>query len=91
MERARDEAAHQWAYSPDTITLTQGVPVTLEITSDDVEHGFNLPDFGVRADVVPGSTTRIRLVPDKKGTFTFLCDIYCGKGHEDMNATLIVK
>jgi len=44
--------------------------------------GFNLPDFNLRADIVPDKVTRVRLVPDKTGTFTFLCDIFCGARHE---------
>ncbi|HXD51403.1 MAG TPA: cytochrome c oxidase subunit II, partial [Burkholderiales bacterium] len=38
----------------------------------------------------PGKTTRLRLVPDKTGTFVFLCDVFCGTGHEEMNGKLIV-
>ena len=47
-------------------------PVVLEIRSLDVPHGFNLPDFGIRADVVPGMPAHVRVVPDKVGTFTVL-------------------
>jgi cytochrome c oxidase subunit II len=32
----------------------------------------------------------LRLTPDKTGTFTFACDVFCGSGHEDMTGTLIV-
>ena len=28
--------------------------------------------------------------PDKAGTFIFLCDVFCGDGHEGMNGTLVV-
>jgi cytochrome c oxidase subunit 2 len=52
--------------------------------------GFNAPDFGVRADIIPGQVARVRLVPDKVGTFTFLCDIFCGSGHETMSGTITV-
>ena len=83
--------AHQWSYSPDTITLQEGVAVTLDLVSEDVHHGFNLPDFDLRADVLPVMHTLVRLVPNKKGTFTFLCDYYCGSGHEDMNGMLVVQ
>jgi hypothetical protein len=38
-------SAHQWAFSPDTITLKKGAAVDLELTSTDVHHGFSLPDF----------------------------------------------
>jgi cytochrome c oxidase subunit 2 len=52
--------------------------------------GFNLADFNARADVIPGKTTTVRVTPDKTGSFTFVCDIFCGSGHEDMYGTLIV-
>jgi cytochrome c oxidase subunit II len=52
--------------------------------------GFNLPDFKTRADIVPGKTTRVRLVPDKAGSFVFLCDVFCGIGHEGMSGKLTV-
>jgi cytochrome c oxidase subunit 2 len=32
----------------------------------------------------------VRLMPDKVGTFTFLCDVFCGSGHETMNGTITV-
>lgn len=82
--------AKKFNYSPGELKLKKGVPVILEFRSLDVVMGFNLPDFGVRADIIPGKTTRLRLVPDKTGTFVFLCDVFCGSGHEEMNGRLTV-
>ena len=82
--------ARRFTYTPNKLTLKKGVPVVLELTSADVLMGFNAPDFDVRADIIPGQTARVRLVPDKVGTFTFLCDIFCGSGHETMNGTITV-
>jgi cytochrome c oxidase subunit 2 len=81
----------RFEYSTHEIRLKKGVPVVLEITSLDVPHGFNLPDLGVRADVVPGKPARVRLVPDKVGAFTFRCDVFCGSGHEDLDGTVVVS
>lgn len=72
------------------VHLKKGVPVVFEITSLDVPHGFNLPDFGVRADVIPGKPTRVRLLPDKTGVFTSRCDVLCGGGHEELDGTIVV-
>lgn len=83
--------AKKFEYDRREIVLKKGVPVVLELTSSDRVHGFNLPDFGVRGDAVPGVVTRIRFTPDKTGQFVFFCDIFCGDGHEEMNGTLIVK
>jgi len=83
--------ARQWSYDPTSITLNEGEPVFLELTSADVHHGFNLPAFGVRADAIPGMKSRVKVVPDKTGTFPFHCDYYCGSGHEGMQGEIVVK
>lgn len=83
-------SAQRFAYSPAHFTVKKGVPVELELTSRDVLMGLNIPDFNVRQDMLPGKVTRVRFVPDKTGTFTFLCDIFCGSGHERMQGTITV-
>ena len=77
-------------YTPSHITLKKGVPVVFELQTRDVMMGFSLPDFNVRADIIPDKITRLRLTPDRTGTFIFLCDIFCGAGHEEMNGKLTV-
>ena len=82
--------AKRFDYTPGELTLKKGEPVILELTSRDVLMGFNLPDFNLRADMVPDKVTRVRFVPDKTGSFTFLCDVFCGSKHEEMNGRLTV-
>lgn len=82
--------AKRFEYAPRNFTLKKGQKVVLELTSEDIPMGFNLPDFNVRADMVPAKVTRIELTPDKTGTFVFLCDIFCGSGHEEMHGTITV-
>ena len=82
--------AKKFEYSPAEISVKKGEPVVLEISSEDVKHGFSLPDFGIRIDVKPGAVNRISFTPDKAGRFTFACDVFCGSGHEDMAGTLNV-
>ena len=85
--RAGDDGQQRRAVRADQL----GEPVVLEISSDDVHHGFNLPTFNVRADAIPGMNTRVKVVPDKTGTFAFYCDYYCGSGHEGMAGQLVVE
>ena len=94
-ERSKSEqvlkmTVKRFEYSLHDIRVKKGVPVVLEITSMDVPHGFNLPDFHVRADVLPGQVTRVRFVPDRAGTFTFRCDVFCGTRHEELDGSLTV-
>jgi cytochrome c oxidase subunit II len=82
--------ARKFAFLPGEVTLKVGVPVVLEFVSADVVMGFNAPDFKVRADIIPGQVSRVRLVPQKIGTFEYLCDIFCGDGHEGMSGKITV-
>lgn len=90
-ERVIPVRAYKFSYDPDEIVLKLNEPAMLELTSSDVVMGFNAPDFGVRATIIPGQTARVRLVPNKPGTFVFHCDVFCGDGHEDMDGTIRVE
>lgn len=83
--------ARKFTYTPSELILKRGQPVILEFTSEDVLMGFNVPDLDARIDIIPGQITRLRLVPQKTGTFTFHCDIFCGVGHEEMAGTIVVR
>jgi len=82
--------AKRFEYTPSEITLKKGVPVILELTALDRDHGFKVPEFGVRADVKLGEVARVRIVPDHTGRFEFRCDVFCGDGHEDMAGEIVV-
>ena len=83
-------SAKRYEFTPNHLTLKKGQSVDFELVSQDVLMGFNVPDMGKRADIIPGQVTHLRLTPQKLGTYAFLCDIFCGSGHEDMNGTMTV-
>jgi cytochrome c oxidase subunit II len=82
--------AKKFEFVPGEITLKKGEPVALEIKSEDVKHGFSLPDFNIRVEIKPGQASVVRFTPDKAGQFTFACNVFCGSGHEEMSGTLTV-
>lgn len=82
--------AKKFEFVPGEIHVKQGETVTLQFTTPEVPMGFNLADFKLRADLMPGKVVSLELTPDRAGTFTFLCDVFCGTGHEDMSGMLIV-
>lgn len=81
----------RFVFTPTEIVLRAGQPTVLEFQSLDFTHGFNVPDLKIRADLPPGQTTRVHLTPLKPGVYDFLCDNFCGAGHEQMNGKIIVK
>jgi cytochrome c oxidase subunit 2 len=82
--------ARKWSFTPDEIHLIVGQPVILELVSLDVTHGFNAPDLGVRVDIERGKSVQVPVRPERAGTFTFHCDVFCGDGHEEMSGRIVV-
>jgi cytochrome c oxidase subunit 2 len=90
-ERVINIVAQRFSFTPNEIIIKKSENVRLEFSSLDFVHGFNVPGLNVRADLPPGKVTIIHLTPQKSGTFDFICDNFCGAGHEDMGGRIIVK
>jgi cytochrome c oxidase subunit 2 len=83
--------AHRFAYEPNEIALKAGERVMLAIRALDFAHGLKIPDLGLRIDLLPGLVTRLELQPRQPGVIDFLCDNFCGEGHEEMHGRFIVS
>ena len=70
--------------------VKQGVPYRFEIVSQDVIHSFNIPDFAVLTDAVPGRINTVWNVFDVPGQYLIQCREYCGLLHYNMRAQLFV-
>lgn len=67
-----------------TLTVPKGRNVKLTMTSEDVIHAFFVPEFRVKADVIPGRYTQIWFNATKTGTFRLFCAEFCGTDHSRM-------
>ena len=65
-------------------------PVKLIMTSEDVLHGFFIPNFRIKQDVVPGMYTSIWFMATVPGKHQVFCTEYCGTSHSDMLAKVVV-
>ncbi len=65
-------------------------PVRLIMTSEDVIHSLDIPDFRLKMDVVPGRYTRTWFQAPKAGTHELLCAEYCGTRHSQMLSSVII-
>lgn len=66
------------------LVLPIGRPVRLEVTSQDVVHGFFVPAFRVKVDAVPGRTNYTWVTPTLLGVFDVECTVICGPSHSYM-------
>jgi heme/copper-type cytochrome/quinol oxidase subunit 2 len=81
----------KYSIEPAIIHLKTGQPVSLDVTTADVQHGFDVPDLGIKEPVQPGHTTTITITPQAKGEYSVKCGVICGPHHDDMTGKLIVE
>ena len=71
--------------------LPVNTPVTLHVTSTDVNHGFWVPEVRLKADMVAGLINTIRFTPTQiGGPYRIICTEFCGELHGTMRAKLYV-
>lgn len=88
---ARQPKAGNWY--PKRLVVPYGQDIRLLIRNiETVSHGFALPDFNVAAnEIKAGEVAVVEFKADKKGTFPFMCTIWCSQEHLQMNGELVVE
>jgi cytochrome c oxidase subunit 2 len=89
--RVVEITAKRFEFSPNQITLKKGEPVTLRLTTADVVHGFFLRPLKIDELISPEKPTEITITPETAGTFTTICDHFCGVNHGNMKMTVVVE
>ncbi len=89
--RVVEITAKQFGFSPDTVTLKKDETVILRLKSEDVTHGFFIRALKLDEDIAPGAPTDITVTPTTAGTFTTICDHFCGANHGNMKMTIVVE
>ena len=90
--------ARQWSwefrYPGSNVSTTElhlpiDQPVTFRLTSDDVLHGFYIPAFRLKQDLIPGSEISYRLTPTREGRYRLRDSQFSG-GYFASNQTDVV-
>lgn len=78
---------------PRKITVPFGKKVKILIRNiETVTHGFALPDFNVAVkEIKAGEVVVVEFTPDKKGTFPFMCTVWCSDQHMNMTGEIVVE
>ena len=71
--------------------VQKGKPYRFEITSLDVNHNFNVPDWTLLMDAVPGRINTLWNMFTEEGEYLIQCREYCGFSHYNMKAKLFVE
>lgn len=90
--------AQQWNFlfeypngvTTDTLYVPEGEKVKMRMSSADVLHGFFIPAFRVKYDILPNRYTSVWFEATKEGDFDLFCTEYCGKDHSEMSKVVRV-
>jgi cytochrome c oxidase subunit 2 len=83
--------AMMFAFQPNEIRVPANTPVTFRLASSDVVHGFQIVGTNGNTMVIPGYVSQFTMSFDDPGEYLITCNEYCGLGHHNMAATLIVE
>jgi len=75
---------------PPILVVPQGERVRYIINSNDVVHGFWIPEFMIQIQNLPGVTNQLEFTANKLGDFPGRCNILCGRNHSQMLFTVRV-
>ncbi len=79
-------------WSQREIRVRLGDKVRIRLTSEDVTHGFLIPDFGINAGPIsPGKFKMVEFTADQRGEFKFYCNVVCSHQHGGMTGKIIVE
>ncbi len=68
----------------DTLYVPLNKAVKLGLNSADVLHGFFIPSFRIKEDVVPGREKKAWFIAEHEGYYDLFCSVYCGLNHSYM-------
>ena len=92
--------AFQWGFgfvtedgrlSRNAVRVKPSEKVLFRLLSNDVIHGFSIPVAGITTELDPATTQQIWIrAPKEPGKYLIQCLNYCGIGHAQMKAWLVV-
>ncbi len=81
--------ARLWQWWP-ILELEEGKTYRLHLASMDWLHGFSLQPENINVEVHPGYEHIVTVTPTRAGTYSIICNEYCGINHHTMSSKLYV-
>ena len=78
--------ATDFEFNQDKFVVQSGEEVTITLTNEEGHHGIAINELGVK---IEGDGEAV-IIPEDPGEYEIYCNIFCGEGHAEMVATLVV-
>jgi cytochrome c oxidase subunit II len=93
-----DVTARQWSWlftydngrKSTDLVVPQGRNIALTMQTSDVIHGFFIPAYRIKQDIVPGMKNHTWFRAQDLGAYDVFCTQYCGTEHSKMLAMVYV-
>lgn len=72
-------------WRPPVAYVPTGTEVEFEGTSEDVIHGFWIPQLHYQRQILPEYVTHFDLIFDTAGAYEGECSVFCGERHSEMH------
>jgi cytochrome c oxidase subunit 2 len=82
--------ARLWSFYP-ILELEKDKTYRLHLSAMDYNHGFSLQPANINIQIVPGFEHVVTITPNQSGTYSVVCNEYCGIGHHKMVGRVYVK
>jgi heme/copper-type cytochrome/quinol oxidase subunit 2 len=82
-----DIIATDFKFNEKKYFVKAGEEATLKLTSKEGTHGIMVEGLNVSINKPNGT---VKFTPKEAGEYKILCSVFCGAGHGDMTATLVV-
>jgi len=76
--------------SSDTLVVPINKSVKVNLGSKDVLHGFSVPGFRIKEDMVPQKKNYSWFTAGEQGDYDIYCTVYCGVNHSYMHSIIRV-
>ena len=82
--------ARLWSFWP-ILELEKDKTYRLHLSAMDYNHGFSLQPANINIQVVPGYEHVVTVTPNQSGTYSVVCNEFCGINHHTMVGRIYVK
>ncbi|MFW5917958.1 MAG: cytochrome c oxidase subunit II [Haloferacaceae archaeon] len=96
-----EASAYQWGWDmsypeedveaeDSRIVVPADTDIYFLVETQDVIHGFHVPEMGLKVDAIPGMTNTVQTHTLEEGTYQGYCSEFCGTAHSQMYFTVEV-
>jgi cytochrome c oxidase subunit II len=89
--RYQDQTPSHIFTTANEMHMPVGIPVKVQLQSQDVIHSFWVPSLNGKKDLIPGQPNEIELIASRPGVYRGQCAEFCGIQHAHMSFLVVAE